>query len=501
MKNSLLLLLTLLLPAQAFFAQTNLLPPPATQRLATSEVTNGFKNVAGPSAFSLTEVLDYTFDSIRALTPLKGLNAALRLPDGTYWKRAAGVAAETPVPVPLTTQHLMGMGSISKSFVAVTLLRLQEEGLLSLDDSIGQYLPAYPNIAGAATVRQLLSHRTGFNDYLNENPAMFDAFAANLDSIWVTDTVLNHFVLAPNFPLGTDWSYSNTNFLLAGRVIEVVTGQPWYQVVRAQVLNPLGLTHTFIYPWETPEGQPFSHFFADLTGAGNVDDWQGLGLPDQGLFSLASSAGCLISNPEDLSQFSAQVYGGNLLQPASLLQMETNFTPPGAGFEYGLGSASFPLGIPNWGHDGDLIYKSVALYFPTENIALAVQQNDDRTADPADPNAPEYDVYGLFAALLDAYLNYSPMVPTTDLQSGQNRLICTNPVHEVLDVSIPGVQQSGSIQIITAAGELALQDLTTWTEGSTTVRLPVGSLQPGMYTLLFRGSNGLVLSRRFVKID
>lgn len=365
---------------------------------------------ASPAA-TLPETLNAVFDSITALTPIKGFNAAMLLPDGTYWKRAAGLAEELPAVVPLTTEHLMGMGSISKPFVATTLLVLMEEGLCALDDSIGQYIGPYPNVAGSITIRQLLSHRSGLNDYLNENPAMLDALNSDLAHIWTFDEILNGYVLAPNFVPGTAWSYSNTNYLLAGVLIESLTGQPWHQVVRQKVVDPLGLTHTFVYPFETTGNQPFAHVFADLLGTGSVQDFQGFGIPDEGLFSIATSAGCLITTPEDLARFTERVFGGHLLQPATLAEMQTDYVLDGNGAAlYGLGAASFPVpdNLENWGHNGDLIYKSIALYFPSENMSLAVQQNDDRNVDPTDPASVDYDGNDVFLALLVAYLNYSP---------------------------------------------------------------------------------------------
>ena len=316
MKSLLLLLPALLIAALPAVAQITLLHeiPARTNFLSIDQPER-----LDPLVFngSLAETLDFVFDSLSALTPVKGFNAAMLLPDGSLWKRASGRAEDIPVAVPLSTEHLMGMGSISKSFVAATLLLLAEDGLVDLDDSIGQHLDPYPNVPGHATIRQTLSHRSGINDYLNENEATVEAWFGNPDSLWVTDTLLNNFVLEPNFPVDTDWSYSNTNYLLAARIIENVTGQPWHQVVRQRLLDPLGLTHTFVYPWETPGNQPFSHVWADLDGNGTVEDLQGLGVPMAGLFSLAGGAGCLITTPEDLVRFSERLYGGQWCWVAS----------------------------------------------------------------------------------------------------------------------------------------------------------------------------------------
>lgn len=355
----------------------------------------------------LTDALDQAFDSVTALSTLTGFTAAVVLPSGDVWKRAHGANAGFPVMTTLNTNHLMGMGSITKTFVATTLLLLAEDGLVDLDDSIGQYVGPYPNIDGSATLRQLLSHRTGFNDYLNENPAMINTWVANLDSIWVADTVLNHYILAPNFPVGADWSYSNTNFLLAGRIIESVTGQPWYQVLRDRVLTPQGLTHTFAYPWESTGNQQIAHVWLDIDGTGTVEDAIGLGLPIEGFFSLGNSAGCLLSTPEDIGRFMERLFSGNILLPSSLAEMQTDYVQnPAEGLQYGLGAASF-AGFPmeNWGHDGSIIYKSWGLYFPDLDIAIVVQQNDDRIAAL---NPQLIDLVDVFVSLFVTYIDNAP---------------------------------------------------------------------------------------------
>lgn len=450
MKKLIATLLSGLFLASALFSQKSFLtesPQTLAGRLQDAEQRLDPLNPAA----SLLETLDAAFDSITGQTSIKGFNAAIRLPDGSYWKRASGVSQTQPLSMPLTTEHLMGMGSISKTFVSATLLLLVEEGLLSLDDQIGEHLTNdYPNIGDSITVRQLLNHRSGLNDYLNENPASTAAWGNDMNKIWTFDDILNGYVLAPNFAPDSSWSYSNTNFVLAGLLIEEVTGQPWYEVLRQKVLDPLELTHTFTFPWEPLGSQDMSHVFADLIGNGNVQDFQGFGLPVEGLFSLATSAGCLVTTPEDLAKFTERLFAGHLLQPATLAEMETDYIQDGSGFIYGLGAASFPVpqNLDNWGHNGNLIYKSFALYFPTENMSLAVQQNDDRLHDPGDANSPKYDLNDIFLVLLETYLNYTPPSATGETAHGDSLLLFPNPAgSQVL------------VHSSTGQGEAALYDL------------------------------------------
>jgi D-alanyl-D-alanine carboxypeptidase len=382
----------------------------------------------------LFEALDLAFDGITGSSNLKGFNAALRTPEGEVWKRAVGVAQEIPDTVDLNTEHLMGMGSISKSFVSATLLLLVEDGLLSLDDTIGMYLDDYPNIDPSANIKQLLSHRTGYNDYLNENIPFTTQLNLNLDSIWEPDTILKNYILPSNFEVGEDWSYSNTNYLLAGKIIENVTGLIWHEVVRDRILVPMGLSHTFTYPYEDYTPYDLAHCFADIDLDNQVEDFQGSGFSVDGLFSAANSAGCLITTPEDLVQFSKELYGTDFLEPSTLAEMQTNYSNI-PGFSYGLGAYSLSaLGLPNWGHDGSVIYKSIAFYFPSEDIAIAVQQTDNRVG-------PDFiDVNEVLIALLNAYLNYSP-VAVSKLEQEAVFQLFPNPANDQLIIDLPGQKE------------------------------------------------------------
>jgi len=446
-------------------------------------------------AGTLEAALDQAFDSVVALSPIIGYNAAMLLPNGNLWKKASGVSQELPASLPLTTNHLMGMGSISKSFVSVSLLRMVEDGLLSLTDSIGKFVGPYPNINGKATLQQLLSHRTGFNDYINENPAMNDALVMHLDSIWEIDTILSHYVLAPNFPLDSTWSYSNTNFLLAGRIIEKITGKPWYEEVRKRVLTPLGLTHTFAYPFETPGTQPFSHCFSDQDGDNVVDDLQGNGIPDVGLFSLAASAGCFITTPEDLVRFSERVYGGHVLKPATLVAMETDHIQnPAYGLAYGLGAMQYTgLQPENWGHNGSLIYQSNAFYFPTEHLALAVQQNDDRSYSPI---APIVDGESVFLSLLIAYFEYTIATATHESIWEAQTFIAPNPSNGRFKLQSSGWEQDKvEVTVISALGTTVVCQQYPVVNQQLNAQLDLSAQAPGVYYVRVRAGNRQTLGK------
>lgn len=488
MKNFLIsaLLIMALFRPQDLHGQNALLNESST-RFLFKDADRSINVPLSISGSTLPEVLDHVFDSLTSQSTIKGMSAAMLLPDGTLWKRARGLARGLPTQQTLTTDHLLGMGSITKSFVATTLLLMIEDSLLSLDDSIGSYLAPYDHIPGHVTIRQLLSHRSGINDYLNENAAMVDAWLTYPDSIWVADTILHLYVLAPNFPVGSDWSYSNTNYLLAGRIIEEITGHPWYVEVRERILNPYNFSHTFAYPYESYGAQPFAHVWIDADGDGLVDDLQGIGFPDVGLFSIAGSAGSLLSTPEDLVQFHRLVYGGYLLQDTTLEEMLTDYIQDGSGFEYGLGTLMYPLGsnLENHGHDGSILFYAIASFFPGEDLAIAVMQNDNRLEVPGPTDAP-FDLNYLFLALLDTYLNYSiPSATHDQLLFVENLSVSPNPADDFTKVEFTLTTNSHVLSTLHRMdGGIVQSNDFGWLEaGHHTLELGLKDISQGSYLL------------------
>ncbi len=478
-----LLLLIVCFSSASLSAQINMLDE-ISNNPSIEYATPVLPEASPRSGSTLFEELDQSFDLYTTVfSNLKGFNAAMLVPDSLIWKRASGVAQELPDTVELTTEHLMGMASVSKTFVATTILLMYEDGLLSLDDTIGMYLdPSYPNIPFHATIRNLLSHRTGINDYLNENPAMIPLIFTYPDSIWEVDSILFNHVLPPNFPVDESWSYSNTNYLLAGKIIENITGNPWYEEVRERILVPLGLVHTFAYPFESPDGQPFSHCWADIPFTGEVKDLQGSGTSMDAFFSAANSAGCLISTPEDIAYFIDALFSGEILQPATLDEMQVNYST-NPGIIYGLGAISYPsFAQENWGHDGNLIYKSWALYFPEEDVTLVVQQNDNRVG-------PGFtDLFTVFNSLLQTYLTYSPPVSVEDVEDGSSLQVYPNPAtdHLIIDVSNNAPLHEPTLgTLMNMNGQIVqsfiLQEANTQVE--------VGNLPAGIYVLKVLGAN------------
>lgn len=165
-----------------------------------------------------------------------GLVLAARTPQCPPIAVASGVA-ELASEAPLTVDHRLRIGSVTKTVTAALLLRLQEDGLVDLDAPISDYVDTPVPKADEISVRQLLNHTSGIANYLN-SPGFFDI--ADGQRVWEPAELVQLGVdLGPVFDPGQGWAYSNTNYIIAGLIAEAVTGQTFGQAVRATILDPV----------------------------------------------------------------------------------------------------------------------------------------------------------------------------------------------------------------------------------------------------------------------
>ncbi|MEW2615823.1 serine hydrolase domain-containing protein [Streptomyces sp. NPDC047880] len=248
------------------------------------------------------------------------------------------------------------LASDTKSFTAAAVMHLVSDGRLGLDDRAGQYVPQLAK--SRVTIRQLLKQTTGLPEYT----ALVDWTAEPGTS---EDYLALALAAPPAFEPGTDWGYSNTNYLVLGIVIDKVTGIGFRAYVEETVLHPLGLDSTY---WpergETALRGPHARNYGVSPvspQAGPVDVTE---LPGYEF----GAAGGLVSTPKDLNAFWDALFGGRLLPGWAVRLMTTDTTDVGGrdtyptGSRYGYGVASFPLscGGEYWGHGGDLPGDSVA---------------------------------------------------------------------------------------------------------------------------------------------
>ncbi|MFJ9928763.1 serine hydrolase domain-containing protein [Streptomyces misionensis] len=241
------------------------------------------------------------------------------------------------------------VGSVTKTFSAVVLLQLADEHKLSLDAPVDRYLPGLlPD--DRITVRHLLSHRSGLYDYTNDMFAdSVPGFEAVRNKVFTYRELVALSLKHPrtNAP-GAAYSYSNTNFVVAGMLIEKLTGHPVATEYRTRVFEPLKLRDTFYVHPDTriPGAHAHGYLTPDKAGDPLVD------ATDQTV-SWAQSAGAVISSARDLDTFYGALLGGRLLSPARLAEME-RMTRVNATTAYGLGLRRRDLscGISVYGHTG-----------------------------------------------------------------------------------------------------------------------------------------------------
>lgn len=262
------------------------------------------------------------------------------------------------------------IGSITKQFTAALIMRLQEQGKLHVDDSIALYLPEY-KFPPAITLRMMLTHTSGLADFTNF-PQLGD---------WVRHGVLEATVLTAvsqsplQFPPGTQYSYSNSNFFALGAIIEKLTGQSYAANLEQYIFQPLGLMNT--YYSLPPESQSATGYTNSVAGLVPAILWDR---------SAAFAAGALSSNVYDLVAWDNALINGKVVSPDSFKAMTTSNgfeMPTGGSYGFGLALWTFNDRPMIW-HNGQIGgFTAETAVLLDSGFAVVVLTNDQ----DADPDA------------------------------------------------------------------------------------------------------------------
>ncbi|MFJ5675748.1 serine hydrolase domain-containing protein [Streptomyces sp. NPDC093097] len=323
---------------------------PAAAAAAIGILTMGA--LAPPAASAATKP-DSVQQGLDTLVHSDGLPAALasvKDRDGRTRTYTAGVGdLATGSKVPRDGQ--VRIGSNTKTFTAVVVLQLVGEGKIGLDEPVDTYLPGLVRGDGIdgrhITIRQLLQHTSGLPDY----------------SAYIKDAVLKHRYFAPrellgialqhkaDFAPGAKFAYSNTNYVLAGLIVEKVTGRSLAEEMDRRIIQRIKLRHTYFpAPGDRTIKEPHPKGYHREAAGQPLRDFTELD-PSAGW-----AAGQIISTNSDLDQFFSALLAGRLLPAAQLAQMRTTVPIGDSGAGYGLGLISRPLscGGVYWGHGGDI---------------------------------------------------------------------------------------------------------------------------------------------------
>ena len=319
--------------------------------------------------------------------------AAVTKADGSTVGVAVGKGnLETGEAPPLDGE--VRIGSNTKTFVAVVIMQLVQEGKITLDEPIETYLPGLLHGEGIdaakITVRQLLQHTSGLPEYTDTVPGETDIFQIR-DNYYSTRDLLDVALSKPAaFEPGSQFKYTNTNYIVLSLLAEKVTHRPLAEQITKRIIEPLGLTHTYL-PGPGEENIRGTHPHAyTRNNQGQLED---ITRQDP---SAAGGAGAMISTPSELTKFLQATFNGTLLNQDSITEMKKTVEAsdligvPGSG--YGLGIFSMPLscGGEAWGHSGGIPgYGSYNMVGPDGTaMALTVTAPPDAIVDdPTDTAA------------------------------------------------------------------------------------------------------------------
>jgi D-alanyl-D-alanine carboxypeptidase len=407
--------------------------------------------------------LQNKIDSFRTANNLKGISASVIYPGMGTWKGVTGISHTGTT---ITSDMLFGIASNTKLFTGVLLLKLAENNIIQLDDSLHEYLPIFNNIDSNITVRQLLNHTTGLDD-VTSVPGYPDSMLTNPNRIFTASELLT-WAGPPSFPAGTGWEYCNTNYLLAGMIAESATGKSYSQLLRDSILTPLQLDSTFLDVYETilyPAAHPWQ------SGADNNS------IPRTSVNSAAWSAGAMYSTSEEMAQWYNALMNNQVLNSYSFNEL-TTFVGSG---NYGMGISQTTVnGRTVWTHGGAIWggYNSSMMYDTTTGIIICVLINQF----PAQ-------AYQVSIQLLSTLIN-NPVRITENTIAEKLITVYPNPTNGLVQIEIPNLTIQG-IKVYDLQGQLVKE--------TTECQFDLSNLSNGTYFIKAQTKQGFY-SYKLIKL-
>jgi CubicO group peptidase (beta-lactamase class C family) len=333
-------------------------------------LAGGSASAQQPSKDVVTTRVDSLAAEFLARTHTPAISVAVLRGSDTVVMKGYGDAS-IELHRPATAATVYRIGSITKQFTSAEIMRLAERGKLSIDDPITKYLPDVPTHGQTITIRRLLNHTSGIHNYTAE-PAWRSTWAQQLSPRQIVAFV-DHDSL--DFKPGDKWSYSNTNFVLLGMIIEKVTGETYANYLEHDLFKPLGLTQTSYCP-----SRPSDPTFADGYSIGS-----GPAKPAEFLdMTHPHGAGAICSTVRDLVKWQRALQGGRVVNAKSYALMTTPDTlNNGKPLTYGFGLATGRLGTHRQiGHSGGINgFTTASSYYPDDSVNVVVFSNADAGPD------------------------------------------------------------------------------------------------------------------------
>lgn len=301
----------------------------------------------------------------------------------------AGRTSLAPGSAPITPKTLFQIGSITKSFTAAAILQLEAEGKLSIDQTVGYWLPQYPGWSGVS-IRRLLDMTSGIPTY-DDSPQMQTAMASSLKRWWEPAQLIAFVdpIYGSALKPVHGYSYSNTNYILSGLIIEAASGQSYESEISRRFFGQtLGLLDTYysphVYPKMVTESTVAGYFWNAGGGNASLKPFLGRDMRTSDM-SWAGPAGGIVATPEDVTRWVRALFQGPLLAAKQRHEMESvvslkNGRPIAhvsaqdpEGFGLGIAQATRPGIGTLWYYQGETLgYRMLYGYFPKDDLVIAI---------------------------------------------------------------------------------------------------------------------------------
>jgi CubicO group peptidase (beta-lactamase class C family) len=312
-----------------------------------------------------------------------GVSASVIVQDQGTWIGTGGfLSPDTSDRI--TSDMAFIIASIGKNFIAVLTLKMVEDGILSLNDPLKDWLPEYRHIDPGITIRQLLNHTSGIFDFVKHRNSPFQKSFHEIQHIreWTSNEILTTLLEEPYFSPGNGWQYSSTNYVLLKMILEKAAKKKVSDLLKDRFLKPLDLNSTLPVQEGTkiPVGYKLAPRWYDANGDGLEDD---VNLYPQ-IWMVTIVPHLIYSTAHDLSKWSQALFQGRIIKQ-SLIDEMTEFYRPApeaiySGYGLGLGEIQDQLfnGEKAWGHVGkDFGCLACMVYFPNHSVSVSVLTNDN----------------------------------------------------------------------------------------------------------------------------
>jgi D-alanyl-D-alanine carboxypeptidase len=436
---------------------------------------------------AVTNKLNNTYDSICAKLNIKGSSAAILVPNMGIWKRSYGISH---IGKPTSTEMLFTLGSNTKTYTAVVILKLHQLGMLNLEDTIGKWFKNIPHVNGAITIRQLLNHTSGIASYTDNN-AFWTEVMKDLDKSWTPEDILPY-IPAPTFAPGASWAYSNSNYLLAGIIIEKVSKLSLAGSYRNYILNPLNLSKTILRSEESTT-MDVAHHWSISIGNPFLTDWEAQNLSYVAMDKVAWAAGGLYGTAENNVQFFDALFKTKTIIVDSMLNKMKITRNIGNGVAYGLGIFTYTNFNARtvYSHGGsNLGGVNENIFDPVSGYSISVLTNQDSISNNIVLTRL---VLNLHKNLIDLKVG----VKNDDITIDKPIQIYPNPSNGSFTIYLGNqvAQNEATIAITDINGKTVYEATNALLGAPQTVNIDINSLQAGMYFVQVKSATNTFLQK------